>query len=802
MEMEGSINNSGGMSRAAKKKRAAQTKKRLQHPQNEPTPTVDSSLPSSKGEPMLKKKKTNSSTKNRTTSGNSGIQGDRRSKRPTSREDDFDEDGGAVEEEINRLDKDCDSEEERSTKHHDSNEDLGNDDDDDDDQVDMKPAAAYTATEDEDPTAMIAARMTQLSEIVLLQGPDDDEDDDDNNYESQESLTTASNGESRTNAPIETNNNNNNTVSAVPQQQHQPTLSTTMTLPQRARCALAFLLQPAVTMPEFYSRYYEKQPLHVSWNGRANSKSTNGDDDDCDNSSRRQYKSRLDGFLSLESIQLAFEKNNSKTKNAESPLSIQYGCDINVTRYEHSPDGPRRVTLDPTPAAGASPPQALSADIWRHWNQGCTLRLLCPHKFSSSVHALLSLLEWEWGCMVGANAYLTPPGAAQGFAPHYDDIDAYCLQLQGRKRWKVYAPLDPTQQLPRTSSPDFTPSDLANVTPVMDVILEEGDVLYMPRGWIHQACTLPLEAKEEKSSSTTEAASASNNPTASSSASTTKHHQHSLHLTISAMQQWAWVDYLEILLPEALEAAAHSSTTLRQGLPTRFLDYMGAVHDNREEHIPAVLLPQQDTNNKNNTIKEQSEKPNPLFAAVEFDAQEIRLRQDEFRVQAKRRVLRVAKEAMDMLDAACDQMGKRFLSDRLPPIWSSAEKKITNRVEREQSSIAVHKRNKKRPVTASSKTQLEPDTLCRLVRPGLARLVLEQSMAVVYHCADNSVVYHDRELSPLEFELDDAPALEQLLTTVHPYWISVDDLIHDSVEDKVSVAQALYDEGILAIRSL
>lgn len=35
--------------------------------------------------------------------------------------------------------------------------------------------------------------------------------------------------------------------------------------------------------------------------------------------------------------------------------------------------------------------------------------------------------------------YLTPAGS-QGFSPHYDDIEAFILQLEGRKRWKLYAP--------------------------------------------------------------------------------------------------------------------------------------------------------------------------------------------------------------------------------------------------------------------------------------------------------------------------------------------------------------------------
>jgi lysine-specific demethylase/histidyl-hydroxylase NO66 len=89
--------------------------------------------------------------------------------------------------------------------------------------------------------------------------------------------------------------------------------------------------------------------------------------------------------------------------------------------------------------------------------------------------------------------------------------------------------------------------------------------------------------------------------------------------------------------------------------------------------------------------------------------------------------------------------------------------------------------------------------MVRLVRPGIARLALEDGKAVLYHCVDNSRVYRGNPLSPLEFELDDAPALEALLTTVEPRWIQVQDLIHDDIEDKMEIAQTLFDEGILAM---
>ena len=76
---------------------------------------------------------------------------------------------------------------------------------------------------------------------------------------------------------------------------------------------------------------------------------------------------------------------------------------------------------------------------------------------------------------------------------------------------------------------------------------------------------------------------------------------------------------------------------------------------------------------------------------------------------------------------------------------------------------------------------------------------MEEGKAILYHSADNSPIHHEQPLSPMEFEIDDAPALEMLLTTVEPHWICVEDLIHGDIEDKMEIAQSLYDEGILAM---
>ena len=99
---------------------------------------------------------------------------------------------------------------------------------------------------------------------------------------------------------------------------------------------------------------------------------------------------------------------------------------------------------------------------------------------------MLSTLQEFFGCFVGANVYLTPPGS-QGFAPHYDDIEAFVLQLEGQKRWRLYDPRTPDEVLPRVSSQNFEQDELGEC--ILDVVLEPGDLLYFPRGVIHQAVT-------------------------------------------------------------------------------------------------------------------------------------------------------------------------------------------------------------------------------------------------------------------------------------------------------------------------
>ncbi len=88
-------------------------------------------------------------------------------------------------------------------------------------------------------------------------------------------------------------------------------------------------------------------------------------------------------------------------------------------------------------------------------------------------------------CRATCSVFLTPP-RAQGTPRHYDRNDGYALQLEGRKTWRLWAPV---REAPLANSSDDA-VDLTQLgAPQLEVTLEPGDLLYFPRGFIHENVT-------------------------------------------------------------------------------------------------------------------------------------------------------------------------------------------------------------------------------------------------------------------------------------------------------------------------
>ena len=107
------------------------------------------------------------------------------------------------------------------------------------------------------------------------------------------------------------------------------------------------------------------------------------------------------------------------------------------------------------------------------------------------------LARWA-GAEVWVNSYLTPGGNAQGFSPHHDRHDVLIAQIHGTKRWRLYGVRSTLPFEGRMFSEKFPGAAKFE----REIVLNAGDLLYLPRGTIHAAtseavtslhCTIAVE---------------------------------------------------------------------------------------------------------------------------------------------------------------------------------------------------------------------------------------------------------------------------------------------------------------------
>jgi hypothetical protein len=162
------------------------------------------------------------------------------------------------------------------------------------------------------------------------------------------------------------------------------------------------------------------------------------------------------------------------------------------------------------------------------WREGYTIIINALEKRWESVALLAASLHEQLHHPVDANLYYSPPQTHTS-APHFDVMDVFILQVEGSKVWDVH---EPVIELPLHGEKTGVPED--SVPPlVMSEELREGDVLYLPRGYVH-------------------------NPRTTSDAS--------LHLTVG-VGVMTWID-----LFSAAVSAAGSDIRFRRALPPAFLD--------------------------------------------------------------------------------------------------------------------------------------------------------------------------------------------------------------------------------------
>jgi ribosomal protein L16 Arg81 hydroxylase len=150
----------------------------------------------------------------------------------------------------------------------------------------------------------------------------------------------------------------------------------------------------------------------------------------------------------------------------------------------------RDCYLGPAGFGAEMPDQVDSAKVLGEIAAGATIVLQGLHRLWPPVIDFVRHAVDELGHPVQANAYITPPGS-RGFDHHYDVHDVFVLQVSGGKRWIVHEPVHdhPLPAQPWTQYREAI-SERATCEPVIDTVLSAGDVLYLPRGWVHAAQAL------------------------------------------------------------------------------------------------------------------------------------------------------------------------------------------------------------------------------------------------------------------------------------------------------------------------
>jgi len=433
----------------------------------------------------------------------------------------------------------------------------------------------------------------------------------------------------------------------------------------------ACMIHP-VTSETFFSEIWEKKPLLL----------------------KRHIPDYNKGFFSTSEFDKILRQEN-----------IQWGVNLDAVTFKED----KRETHN---LAG----RAHAPVVWDMYQAGCSMRLLNPQTYSKSVWKVLSVLQDYFGSCVGANIYLTPANT-QGFAPHYDDIEAFIIQLEGKKHWRLYNPLNEDEVLPQYSSRNFSVTEIGE--PILDTVLEAGDLLYFPRGTIHQG-----DATDE----------------------------HSLHITVSCYQKNSWGDLFKKLLPAIIDQAVSEDVTFREGLPRDYLNYMGIAFS--------------DTPGEGQVLRRGF--TNKVAGLMESLVSRL--------------------TGSGCLDSACDQMGKQFMHDALPPVLQDNEKQCSVRSAGER-----WEASSSRVVGVS---ELTPDTQVKVIRRGALRLLTESDQVRVYYSVDNARVYHGADPFFFNISSEDAPCVEHLINA-YPHFTCVDDLPLDDLDAKLNVVSMLYERGLL-----
>lgn len=194
-----------------------------------------------------------------------------------------------------------------------------------------------------------------------------------------------------------------------------------------------------VSLDDFFTRYWEQQPLHI------------------ERTSTNPF-AMLVTADDIETILTTHELFYPIVQLSQSGLSIS------ATEYT---DANNKI---------------ISARMLSRHQSGSTIVMSHAHKLLGSLMKLCRSVQRSLMMRCQTNLYLSPPGK-QGFNPHFDTHDVFILQVSGTKTFNFYAG---GASFP-TSADRFNKDVHTVGEKTEEIKLSAGDTLYIPRGFVHDA---------------------------------------------------------------------------------------------------------------------------------------------------------------------------------------------------------------------------------------------------------------------------------------------------------------------------
>jgi ribosomal protein L16 Arg81 hydroxylase len=205
----------------------------------------------------------------------------------------------------------------------------------------------------------------------------------------------------------------------------------------------AQLIAP-ITIDDFLEKFWRKSPLYIAKDMPVD---------------EILSVEEINSYLGRESIIYPFVR------------IVGNGSEIDVKKYQLDPNGSFNLINKTT--------------MFKLFNEGNSIVIQAGHFQFPNLNRFVKNLEEELRVDINANIYITSSNS-RGFHPHFDTHEVFVLQISGSKAWNLYD-IPSVAPIKGWGITEDQRSEYLKSKPLHELTLQIGDLLYVPRGVVHDA---------------------------------------------------------------------------------------------------------------------------------------------------------------------------------------------------------------------------------------------------------------------------------------------------------------------------